>query len=115
MGRGSGRIDVTLRYRVIMNTLEASTQAAMSAADRVPQIDGDMPVSQPLSDVRFHNITAAIRRMGFGWSRHIEFSDRDGHVTLRGHVRSYAQKQLAQHLVMQVTGVQSLVNQLVVG
>lgn len=46
--------------------------------------------------------------------RRIDITFEEGHVVLRGSVRTWFEKQLAQHLAMQAPGVGRIVNHLIV-
>jgi hypothetical protein len=104
-------IGLSSRLHVVMNVLNALTQTAGEAASRPADSTTPPPTHQGPDP---QSIQKSIDRMGFGCARRIGFAVEAGHVTLNGIVRSFAQKQLAQHLVMQVPGVGSLSNQLLV-
>jgi hypothetical protein len=93
-----------------MHFLDALTNVSCQAADELPG-NGRASANVP-QGLSIQLVQAAIDRAGRGWERRIEVSIEGGHVTLHGRVRTYAHKQLAQHLVMQVPGVSSILNQL---
>jgi osmotically-inducible protein OsmY len=59
-------------------------------------------------------VDSALRRAGRHALRHVQIYLDDSHVTLRGRVRSYYHKQLAQHAALAVNGVLSIDNRLAV-
>jgi osmotically-inducible protein OsmY len=88
-----------------------SGDVGQSAAVRMSPEATDSERSRPI-DVQ--QLRAAIERVGRGCTRRIELAVESGRVTLKGQVGSYFQKQQAQHAVMQIEGVELVVNQLVV-
>ena len=44
----------------------------------------------------------------------VHFSTQQGHVTLKGHVKSFFQKQMAQEAIRGIEGVETVDNELVV-
>ena len=69
----------------------------------------------PNPDALATSIKSAIEQVGRYAFRRIDVTAENGQVVLRGFVRTWFQKQLAQHVAMQVPGVNRLDNSLVVG
>jgi osmotically-inducible protein OsmY len=59
-------------------------------------------------------VDGALRRAGCHALRSVQIYICESRVTLRGRVRSYYQKQLAQHVTLSIPGVWSVDNQLTV-
>jgi hypothetical protein len=57
-------------------------------------------------------VDGALRRAGWHALRHVQIDLDESHVTLRGRVRSYYHKQLAQHVTLCVDGVSGVQNEL---
>lgn len=72
-----------------------------------------MSLSQPPDEV-VEKVRIALNQFGRFASRPIDVSLEDGRIVLRGTVRTWFQKQLAQHIVMQAPGLPPVVNALVV-
>jgi hypothetical protein len=70
------------------------------------------PSVAAVSGIDLLALQAALERLGRGCARRIEFDVEGRSVRLRGNVRSYFQKQLAQHQVMQIAGVEQVINHL---
>lgn len=67
-------------------------------------------IDRPLDD----QVQSALLRNPHTARRTWRFEAAHGRVTLRGHVRSYFQKQMAQEAVRRVAGVVEVLNELVV-
>jgi osmotically-inducible protein OsmY len=59
-----------------------------------------------------NRLSAVLRRNPHFAGRQLEFEAQEGRVTLKGVVRSYYQKQMAQELVRAIEGVKQIENQL---
>jgi osmotically-inducible protein OsmY len=76
----------------------------------LPHVSGRM-----VADLRLAaGVDRALRAAGYPELRELQFSADHGWITLRGCVRTYYLKQLAQAAAMSVAGVQSVDNQIVV-
>jgi osmotically-inducible protein OsmY len=58
----------------------------------------------------FDRIHRALSANPYVPSRHVSFEAADGHVTLKGNVGSFFQKQMAQEAIRRVDGVQLIDN-----
>lgn len=67
-----------------------------------------MPTKSPLAD----RVASALERNPFLSKRHLRCEAAEGRVVLRGVVRSYYQKQMAQEMLKGVDGVDEIENQL---
>ena len=67
-------------------------------------------VAEPLAD----RIGQALRNSGYAALGSVEIGIEAGHVTLRGPVRSFHQKQIATSVVLPLDGVKGLSNELTV-
>lgn len=68
-----------------------------------------MPETEiPLDD----KVLTALSRSPYLWGRKLRFETAQGRVTLRGIVRSYFQKQMAQEALRRVEGVDEIYNEL---
>lgn len=59
-------------------------------------------------------VDAALRQAGRHALRRVQIATYESHVILRGSVRRYYHKQLAQHATLSVIGVRSVDNQLTI-
>lgn len=66
------------------------------------------PIEVPLSD----KVLVALERNPHLHGRTLRFETESGRVTLRGVVRTYFQKQMAQEVVRRVDGVDEICNEL---
>ncbi len=57
-------------------------------------------------------VLTALEQNPYIRERDLHFETQHGHVTLRGVVRTYFQKQMAQEAVRRVAGVQEIANEL---
>ncbi|MCA9185422.1 MAG: BON domain-containing protein [Pirellulaceae bacterium] len=57
-------------------------------------------------------VAAAIEKTPELARRHLRFETQDGHVTLRGSVATYFQKQVAQETIRRIDGVAAVSNEL---
>lgn len=95
--------------------ITASTSTVPLAVDgEAPQSDGQPDRENPWRCDLGTQINDALRNVGKVALRRIDIRTEAAHVTLRGRVRSYYLKQLAQHVAASVAGVDSVNNQLVV-
>jgi osmotically-inducible protein OsmY len=65
-------------------------------------------IDMPLSD----KVSTALKRNPYLSGRKLRFETEQGRVTLRGVVRSYFQKQMAQEALRHVDGVREIFNEL---
>ena len=63
-------------------------------------------------DHLLRNLESALGANPYVAGRRLRIENRAGHVTVRGKVGSYYQKQMAQESLLQVAGVEHLENQL---
>ena len=63
-------------------------------------------------DVLLNNLESALVANPYVAGRRLRIENRAGHVTVRGKVASYYQKQMAQESLLHVEGVEHLENQL---
>jgi osmotically-inducible protein OsmY len=66
------------------------------------------PIEVPLSD----KVLVALERNPHLYGRTLRFETESGRVTLRGVVRTYFQKQMAQEVVRRIDGVDEICNEL---
>jgi osmotically-inducible protein OsmY len=59
-----------------------------------------------------HQIRTALEQSPHLHGRQLRFEAHEGHVTLKGVVRSYYQKQMAQETLRELAGVERIENQL---
>ena len=71
---------------------------------------GEAPVCEAISSL----VDAALRQAGRHALRRVQIAAHESHVILRGSVRRYYHKQLAQHATLSVVGVRSVDNQLTI-
>ncbi len=77
-------------------------------ADRQPEAVASH--SEPLAD----QVSQALRDSGYAALGSVDIAIDKGHVTLRGPVRSFHQKQIATSVVLPLAGVKGLSNELTV-
>lgn len=78
-----------------------------------PTVREEMPLRDSEADLR-EEVTQALEEFpGRIWGR-VDVFERNGRITLRGRVRSFHAKQLAQAVAMAVDGVERLNNEIVV-
>ena len=65
-------------------------------------------IDLPLED----KVLSALERNPRLARRNLRFENHEGHVTLRGVVRSYYEKQIAQETLRHVDGIQAICNEL---
>ncbi len=68
--------------------------------------------AQPVQSAVQQAVETAMKRLGRFSFRRIDVVEANGVVTLKGEVRSWFQKQLAQHTAMQTSGVRRVLNEL---
>jgi osmotically-inducible protein OsmY len=71
------------------------------------KLEGEM-IEMPLDD----RVLTALERNPYVSRRNLRFETSSGRVTLKGVVRSYFQKQMAQEAVRHLEGVQEIANEL---
>jgi osmotically-inducible protein OsmY len=69
---------------------------------------GMSPADQALSE----RVTTALERSPYLSRRNLRFENSDGHVTIRGVVNTYYQKQMAQEVLRRIDGVSHVHNEL---
>lgn len=57
-------------------------------------------------------VSSALRKSPYIQARNLRFEANEGHVTLRGQVTSWYQKQMAQETLLRLDGVDRVENQL---
>jgi osmotically-inducible protein OsmY len=81
----------------------------LSGDEPGPPVNGNDSADRVVEEVR-----GLLVQVGRLTCRRIEVSREDDRIVLRGTVRSWFEKQLAQHLAMQAVGIPVLVNAIVV-
>ena len=94
--------------------MKPSSATTEQVESRVPgedvRRDGDAFPTGVLDE----QVRQALRGTGYGALNSVEVSIDSGHVTLRGPVRSFHQKQIATSVVLPLDGVKALSNELTV-
>jgi osmotically-inducible protein OsmY len=91
--------------------------SVLLTAERETVVADDKEKVEPASEVEaevglLSRVDGALRRAGWDALRHVQIYLDESHVTLRGRVRSYYHKQLAQHVTLCVDGVKRVQNEL---
>jgi len=72
----------------------------------------DLNRAQQLDDQFEEKVSSALRQNPHLQTRNLRFEATEGHVTLRGQVNSWYQKQMAQESLLQLEGISRVENQL---
>jgi osmotically-inducible protein OsmY len=82
--------------------------------DRTPTVGRQLGAVGSLSEPLADRIGQALRGSGYAALGSVDIAIDEGHVTLRGPVRSFHQKQIATSIVLPLDGVKGLSNELTV-
>ena len=82
--------------------------------DRPPEASRQPEEASSLSEGLAGRIGKALRSSGYAALGTVDVAIDEGHVTLRGPVRSFHQKQIATSVVLPLDGVKGLSNELTV-